>query len=106
MRAMSQIAGLTLCVVLAMAGGGGDQPSSGVHLEAGARGGARAAPAAVPRFALFGWVSPPADSTTAYRYDELAGAGLNLTQPAWEDRDAPPTTSRASTSPRHAGCAA
>jgi hypothetical protein len=41
--------------------------------------------ATLPRFALFGWVSPPADSTTAGNYAELAGAGLNLTVLAWED---------------------
>lgn len=41
--------------------------------------------ATLPRFALFGWVSPPADSTTAENYAELAGAGLNVTVLAWED---------------------
>jgi hypothetical protein len=39
----------------------------------------------LPKFALFGWVSPPADSTNAARIGELAGAGLNLTMPPWED---------------------
>src|SRR5262245_2438135 len=51
--------------------------------------GARVTPhpgtASLPRFALFGWVSPPADSTTPERYAELAGAGLNTTVLAWED---------------------
>jgi len=42
-------------------------------------------PSGLPKFALFGWVSPPADSTTAARIGELAGAGLNLTNAAWED---------------------
>ena len=41
--------------------------------------------ASLPRFALFGWVAPPADSTTPERYAELAGAGLNTTVLAWED---------------------
>jgi hypothetical protein len=41
--------------------------------------------ATLPRFALFGWVSPPAESTTAARYAELADAGLNTTVLAWED---------------------
>src|SRR5262249_6807808 len=41
--------------------------------------------ASLPRFALFGWVAPPADSTTPARYAELAGAGLNTTVLAWED---------------------
>ncbi|MEO5988877.1 MAG: T9SS type A sorting domain-containing protein, partial [Candidatus Eisenbacteria bacterium] len=40
---------------------------------------------ALPRFALFGWVSPPRESTTAARYAELAEAGFNLTVLAWED---------------------
>ncbi len=40
----------------------------------------------LPKFALFGWVSPPADSTNAARIGELAGAGLNLTMPPWEDQ--------------------
>ena len=39
----------------------------------------------VPKFALFGWVSPPAESTTDARIAELAGAGMNLMLPAWED---------------------
>ena len=41
--------------------------------------------ASLPRFALFGWVAPPADSTTPARYAELADAGLNTTVLAWED---------------------
>lgn len=41
--------------------------------------------ASLPRFTLFGWVAPPADSTTPGRYAELAGAGLNVTVLAWED---------------------
>ena len=40
----------------------------------------------LPKFALFGWVSPPADSTNAARIGELAGANLNLTLPPWEDQ--------------------
>jgi hypothetical protein len=41
--------------------------------------------ASLPAFTLFGWVSPPADSTTPARYAELAGAGFNVTVLAWED---------------------
>ncbi len=41
--------------------------------------------ASLPRFALFGWVSPPAEFATAERYAELAAAGLNTTVLAWED---------------------
>ncbi|MBI5710948.1 MAG: hypothetical protein HZC42_11700 [Candidatus Eisenbacteria bacterium] len=40
---------------------------------------------ALPRFALFGWVSPPRESTTAGRYAELAATGFNVTVLAWED---------------------
>lgn len=38
-----------------------------------------------PRFTLFGWVSPPSDSTTPARYAEMAGAGFGMTVLAWED---------------------
>ena len=34
---------------------------------------------ALPRFALFGWVSPPSESTTVSRYAELAATGFNVT---------------------------
>ena len=42
-------------------------------------------PAAVPRFTLFGWVSPPAGETTADRYAELAAVGMNVAVLAWDD---------------------
>lgn len=41
--------------------------------------------ATLPPFTLFGWVSPPVESTTAARYQELAGAGFNMTVLAWQD---------------------
>ncbi|MEY4374067.1 MAG: hypothetical protein RL760_233 [Candidatus Eisenbacteria bacterium] len=41
--------------------------------------------AALPPFTLFGWVSPPTDSTTPARYAELAEAGFNVTVLAWGD---------------------
>lgn len=44
--------------------------------------------ATLPRFALFGWVSPPLDQTTPERYAELAGAGFNTTVLAWGDSGA------------------
>jgi hypothetical protein len=62
-------------------------------LDAGAAGTAAAArpvPAAqaasgygsaLPRFALFGWLSPPRESTTVARYRELAATGFNVTLP-------------------------
>ncbi len=39
----------------------------------------------LPRFALFGWVSPPEGFDTPERYAELAAAGFNVVMPAWED---------------------
>lgn len=42
--------------------------------------------ALLPGFVTFGWVSPPADSTTEARVAEMAGAGLALTLPAWLDQ--------------------
>lgn len=41
--------------------------------------------ASLPRFALFGWVSPPREFATAERYAELAEAGFDVTVLAWED---------------------
>lgn len=41
--------------------------------------------ATVPAFTLFGWVSPPVDSITPARMDEMAALGLNLVLPAWDD---------------------
>lgn len=40
---------------------------------------------ALPRFALFGWVSPPSESTTVARYTELAAAGFNVTVTAQDE---------------------
>jgi len=44
-----------------------------------------AAASAVPRFTLFGWVSPPPDQTTPARYAEMASVGMNVALPAWDD---------------------
>lgn len=41
--------------------------------------------ATLPRFVLYGWVAPPADSTTPENYAELAAAGFNATVLAWQD---------------------
>jgi len=46
---------------------------------------ASAGAAALPRFALFGWVSPPRESTTAARYAELASTGFNTVLLEWND---------------------
>lgn len=39
----------------------------------------------LPEFTLFGWVSPPPESTSELRIAEYAGAGLNVALPAWGD---------------------
>jgi hypothetical protein len=65
------------------AGGFGAAGARARRASAGARRGA--ASAQLPPFTLFGWVSPPNDSTTAARIQELAGAGLNVALPAWAD---------------------
>ncbi|HUK63448.1 MAG TPA: hypothetical protein VLV15_08945, partial [Dongiaceae bacterium] len=39
----------------------------------------------LPPFTLFGWVSPPPESTTVARIGEYAGCGLNVAVPAWGD---------------------
>ncbi|NOT35372.1 MAG: hypothetical protein HOP12_14605 [Candidatus Eisenbacteria bacterium] len=43
-----------------------------------------------PRFVLFGWVSPPPESTTRARIDEMAELGLNLMLPPENDAGRPP----------------
>jgi hypothetical protein len=41
--------------------------------------------AAVPRFTLFGWVSPPLALTMSERYAQMVRAGFNVTVLAWDD---------------------
>ena len=74
-------------VMLLAATGRGDRLTEPVRVMAGLAGTGIVRPgtAALPRFALFGWVSPPRESTTAVRYAELAEAGFNTTVLAWED---------------------
>ncbi|MEO5616624.1 MAG: T9SS type A sorting domain-containing protein [Candidatus Eisenbacteria bacterium] len=48
-----------------------------------------ATPPDTSAFVLFGWVSPPADSTTEARVAEMAAIGLNLILPAWQDEGCP-----------------
>ncbi len=75
------LAGIALSAVL---GAGVPRPSARVPAGLAAASEGVNVPA-WPRFALFGWVSPPRESTTAGRYAELADAGLNLTVLAWAD---------------------
>lgn len=42
-------------------------------------------PGALPRFALFGWLSPPADSTTGERLDEMSALGFDVLLPPESD---------------------
>lgn len=76
-------------VLLVLATGAGDRPAAAGRVPAPRAAAAPAAadPAAatLPRFALFGWVSPPRDRASAERYAELAGAGFNVTVLAWQD---------------------
>jgi len=71
----------------------------GIPCPAGASARAAAAAGALPslvgpppdttEFVLFGWVSPPAESTTRARIDEMAALGFNLLLPAWLDGGCP-----------------
>jgi len=82
----------TECCVVALlllaTTGAGDRPAiAGRVAGAGAASAASANPASatLPRFTLFGWVSPPKAFASAERYAELAEAGFNVTVLAWED---------------------
>src|SRR5262245_626084 len=70
--------------MLATATAAGDR-SPGVAPVLPARTSSHPGTASLPPFALFGWVSPPTDFTSAERYAELADAGLNVTVLAWQD---------------------
>ncbi|HTO90144.1 MAG TPA: T9SS type A sorting domain-containing protein [Candidatus Sulfotelmatobacter sp.] len=47
---------------------------------------AEPAPADTAAFTLFGWLSPPADSTTEARLAQMADLSFNLALPAWLDQ--------------------
>lgn len=74
---------VALASLLAAATAAGDRGPTRAALPAAVH--AHPGTATLPRFALFGWVAPPADSTTPARYAELAHAGFNVTVLAWED---------------------
>lgn len=77
-----------LSVLLLLATGAGDRPAPAGRVgapRAAVRASANPAAAALPAFALFGWVSPPKAFASAERYAELAGAGFDVTVLAWED---------------------
>ena len=75
----------TFSLAALLGGSGGDRAARPAPASAQAVAQARLASASLPRFALFGWVSPPNDSTTDARIAELAGAGLDVALPAWAD---------------------
>ena len=75
----------TFSLAALLGGSGGDRAAQPAPASAQAVAQARLASASLPRFALFGWVSPPNDSTTDARIAELAGAGLDVALPAWAD---------------------
>jgi hypothetical protein len=74
-----------LLALLLAATAAADRPLRAGRVPAGIAAARQAHSFALPAFTLFGWVSPPLDSTTAGRYAELAGAGFNMTVLAWED---------------------
>src|ERR1041385_6872924 len=68
----------SVSVLLAAATAAGDR-GYGVAPALPARTISNPGTASLSPFTLFGWVSPPVDSTTPARYAELANAGLNAT---------------------------
>lgn len=81
---MPRVAAALLALLLA-ATAAADRPHRPGRIVAGPAAAAQRSGPLVPAFTLFGWVSPPLDSTTAGRYAELAQAGFNMTVLAWED---------------------
>ncbi len=73
-----------LGLLVAVAAAAGDQGPERAPRAVRPVAAARVATALSP-FTLFGWVSPPTDSTTPARYAELAEAGFNMTVLAWGD---------------------
>ena len=79
-RAWSGVLGLLLAVAAAAGDQGPERAPTALGVSLTPPG-----TAALPAFTLFGWVSPPTDSTTPARYRELADAGFNATVLAWDD---------------------
>jgi hypothetical protein len=72
--------------VLALVGAAsGDRPAASGRVTSGPGAALRSARGVTDPFVLFGWVTPPASITTDARIAEMAGVGLNLTLPAWND---------------------
>lgn len=77
---------LALAAALVTGTGAGDRAPLATRVTAMRAAAVRpAAWPALPSFVLFGWCSPPPDSTTAARIDELTASGMNVLVPAWAD---------------------
>ena len=85
MRFMWGMVFSTLVVAVAVAGDQG--PERAIHMLAAPV--PHPGTAALPRFALFGWVSPPVEETSPARYAQMADAGFNVSVLAWEDPGTP-----------------
>ena len=76
-------AGAALAAVLLFAPD--DRPPAAGRIEGRAAATAKLEAGSLAPFMLFGWVSPPVQSSTGARVAEYAGAGLALMLPAWLD---------------------
>jgi hypothetical protein len=80
----SHLAAGTLLAAALMFAPADRQPAAG-RVESRSTAEARLDAGALAPFMLFGWVSPPAESSSAARIAEYAHAGLSLMLPAWND---------------------
>jgi hypothetical protein len=82
MRILPGLSTLVLSLALVIAAGDRPWPEGRVvaGLAATAAGGTQ-----VPAFTLFGWLSPPVESTTVARIGEMADDGMTLATPALDD---------------------
>lgn len=76
MNALQAICGASLGILLA--GTPGDRPPADGRVVAGRAAAAPIGVSRVPPFVLFGWVSPPVESTTAARVAEMSALGFNV----------------------------
>ena len=74
-----------LLIALLAGTAAGDRPAAPPGRVGAPRAASTPRPVDWPRFALFGWVSPPEEFASPARYAELAGAGFNVVMPAWND---------------------
>ncbi len=81
-----QMLSVSLVAVLSLvAAGDGPRPAGRVVAGSAAANAVPPSGPGFPAFTLFGWVSPPADSTNARRMDELVAAGMTLVLPSFSD---------------------